>query len=192
MRRTNIHFPIMAILILLGPTMFGLSSSAPTIPTYDMPLNAQLLVTCDEDLQSEQDETGLLVSCLPLPTATPTPEPTATNTPEPTATYTPTLEPTATSTVTATATTPAQTTYFIAYSTQANRANSVPLEGATVSGKIYPFSKPNDNVETVHFYLDDVFVRTENNSPYDFGGGSSSSADSWNTTTVTDGQHTIR
>lgn len=82
--------------------------------------------------------------------------------------------------------------YTIVYSDEPEHANSpIPLDGATVSGTIYPYTTPDSGVERVEFSLDGTHVQTENNPPYDFQGGDATAADPWDTTTVSDGEHTI-
>ncbi|MBC8122345.1 MAG: hypothetical protein H7Y22_10965 [Gemmatimonadaceae bacterium] len=58
------------------------------------------------------------------------------------------------------------------------------------------FSSPNSNVLQVLFFLDDPDMsgpprKTENVKPYDFAGGTSSTANPFDTATVVDGSHTI-
>jgi hypothetical protein len=86
--------------------------------------------------------------------------------------------------------------YTLLVSTAPDRASPVPLEGRTVSGDIYVFTSPDSGVLQVRFYLDNPTMsgspkRTENNAPYDFAGGSVSTASAFRTTTVADGAHTI-
>ncbi|MDQ4054423.1 MAG: right-handed parallel beta-helix repeat-containing protein [Actinomycetota bacterium] len=56
------------------------------------------------------------------------------------------------------------------YSATPDRANAKPLEGATLSGKVYIFAVPSGSVYYGTFYLDGVKQRVENNAPYDFRG----------------------
>jgi hypothetical protein len=65
------------------------------------------------------------------------------------------------------------------------------VHGASVAGRVYPFTAPDTNVRSVKFYLDDSLVRIEETAPYDLMGGSTTFANYWDTTTVADGPHTI-
>lgn len=104
---------------------------------------------------------------------------------------------TATPTPTAPATaTPSSTSYNILVSSSPDRSNPLPLEGSTVSEKIYVFSSPDTNVERVRFYLDDPEMvgdprQVEENAPYDFAGGTVDTANPFNTNLVANGSHTI-
>jgi hypothetical protein len=81
--------------------------------------------------------------------------------------------------------------YSIVYSTTSNHADPKPLNGTTVNGTIYPFTSPDEGVNRVTFSLNGNVVRTENNAPYDFMGGSTTQAEPWDTKKVADGTHTI-
>jgi hypothetical protein len=87
--------------------------------------------------------------------------------------------------------------YDLLVSTSSNRSSPVPLAGQTVSGKIYAFTTPDTaDIDQVRFYLDNPSAtgtprRTENNAPYDFAGGTTTVAASFDTTTIADGPHTI-
>ena len=84
------------------------------------------------------------------------------------------------------------------YSTSSNRSNAKPLNGAVVTGYIYPFTTPDSNVKVqkVEFWLDnpnpdnptDPPKRTESAAPYDYAGGTSSTA---TRVSFAKGQHTI-
>ncbi len=83
----------------------------------------------------------------------------------------------------------------LGYSARNDRSSPQVLDGATVSGKIYPFVLPLDpglGFTTVDFYLDGQKARTEYLAPYDFAGGSLTHATAWDTATTSDGSHTIR
>ncbi|MDH3539045.1 MAG: ScyD/ScyE family protein [Acidimicrobiia bacterium] len=83
----------------------------------------------------------------------------------------------------------------LGYSASNDRANPSSLKGATVSGKIYPFVEPLDpglGFTTVDFYLDGVHARTEYLAPYDFAGGLLTRATAWHSSSVADGEHTIK
>lgn len=118
------------------------------------------------------------------PTATTVPPtPTPTSTPVP-----PTPEPEATS--------PPENQvgdsgFSVLYSLQSDRSNPVNLDGATVSGEIYAFATPVENVESVTFELNGSQTQVEGNPPFDFNGGSRDVAHTWNTSSVGEGTHTI-
>ena len=87
-------------------------------------------------------------------------------------------------------------TYNLLVSKSSSRSSPVPLAGQTVSGSIYVFTGPDSGVSQVSFYLDDPNMvgaprRTEGNAPYDFAGGTVSTASPFDTKTVVDGSHTI-
>lgn len=86
--------------------------------------------------------------------------------------------------------------YGIKVSKSPDRASFASLNGATVSGNIYPFTSPDAGVKQVAFYLDNQNMRgspnqVENFAPYDFAGGSVSAANPFKTTNVANGPHTI-
>ena len=91
--------------------------------------------------------------------------------------------------------------YQLSLSLSNDRSNPIPLQGETVSGKIYVFTSPDTEVATsssnrVLFYLDDMEmtgspVQAERLAPFDFAGGSVEVANSFDTNTIADGSHTI-
>jgi hypothetical protein len=90
----------------------------------------------------------------------------------------------------------ASNTYSLLVSSSPNRSSPAPLSGKTVSDKIYVFTSPETGVYKVRFYLDDPNLtgtprRVETSAPYDFAGGTVSTANPFDTTTVSDGSHTI-
>jgi 5'-nucleotidase len=93
---------------------------------------------------------------------------------------------------------PAAADFALAVSGNAHRTNPVMLDGATVFGEVYPFVYPlfPDGFEsfgTVSFYLDGAHFHTEYAAPYDFVSGATDKATApWDTTTVADGEHTIK
>lgn len=82
-------------------------------------------------------------------------------------------------------------------STSSNRSGAQALPGAVVSGQIYAFEAiPAAGVARVNFYLDNPGAtgtprRVENTAPYDFNGGSASTANAFDTRTLLNGSHTI-
>jgi hypothetical protein len=98
--------------------------------------------------------------------------------------------------VTLTVTEATTSAYELVVSSTSDRADPVPLAGATVSGDVYVFLSPSDGVMTVRFWLDDPDrsgrpARREGNPPWDFAGGSVKEAKPFDTTDVADGTHTI-
>ena len=86
--------------------------------------------------------------------------------------------------------------YGLYMSWSSNRSDAVLLAGATVYDNIYVFTGPDTAVYQVNFYLDDPNMagpprNVEKNAPYDFAGGSVGEASAFNTTTVSEGAHTI-
>lgn len=94
-------------------------------------------------------------------------------------------------------TVPGTTLDRLAVSTSSARTAPVSLDGGTVSGTVYIFTDGmGDDVSLVRFYLDDPTLagtpfRSESTAPFDFAGGSVSTARGWNTGTVAPGVHTI-
>jgi hypothetical protein len=87
-------------------------------------------------------------------------------------------------------------TYTLLVSSSADRSNPSPLAGKTVSGIMYAFTSPDSGVYRVRFYLDDPNMsgtprRTESTAPYDFAGGTVSTANPFDTRTLSNGSHTI-
>jgi N-acetylneuraminic acid mutarotase len=88
-------------------------------------------------------------------------------------------------------------TYGVLVSTSAQRTSPMALAGQTVSGKIHAFTSPDTvDIVRVRFWLDDTAMtgaprRTETTAPYDFAGGSASTATAFDTATLANGTHTI-
>jgi hypothetical protein len=81
-------------------------------------------------------------------------------------------------------------------STSPDRAGASPLSGQTVQGDIYVFTFPDLHVRRVTFYLDASptsgdLHRVEGSAPFDFAGGSVSTANPFDTRTLPNGPHTI-
>ena len=77
-----------------------------------------------------------------------------------------------------------------------DRSGSIPLAGLEASGGIYTFLVPTADAREVRFYLDDPTLsraprRVERNAPYDFAGGSASTALPFDTRRLADGVHRI-
>ena len=86
--------------------------------------------------------------------------------------------------------------YNVRVSTQSDRAPSEPLDGATVGGDIYVFFAPEEGVSKVVYWIDDPSrtgtpARKEYKAPYDLAGGNRAAAEPFDTTTLTEGGHTI-
>jgi hypothetical protein len=89
-----------------------------------------------------------------------------------------------------------QSTYGLLVSSSPDRSNPSALAGRTVSGNIYVFTSPGTGVSRVRFYLDNPTMsgtprRIESNAPHDFAGGSVSTANPFDTRTLSEGTHTI-
>ena len=99
----------------------------------------------------------------------------------------------------------ARADYQLQVSFSADRSASVPLQGETVTGDIFVFTcrigfvqAPEcdegvaaSRLNRVNFFLDGNFVRGERLAPFDFAGGSVSTANAFNTATLANGSHTI-
>ncbi|RMD61856.1 MAG: hypothetical protein D6826_08830, partial [Alphaproteobacteria bacterium] len=91
--------------------------------------------------------------------------------------------------------------YEILVSTSSDRANPVPLDGQSLSGPVYIFTSPDTGVrptrtQRVDFYLDDpgmtgAPIHSERRAPYDFAGGDTGRANSFDPDTLAPGAHTI-
>ncbi len=86
--------------------------------------------------------------------------------------------------------------YSLLVSSSSDRSSPVSLQDGKVSGKIYVFTSPDTGVYRVRFYLDDPNMtgsarHIEKSAPYDFAGGTASTANAFDTTKVSDGSHTI-
>ncbi len=87
-------------------------------------------------------------------------------------------------------------TYSLSVSKSSDRSNAGSLPGQTVAGNIYVFVTPDTGAGQVRFYLDNPSasgtpLQVENNAPYDFAGGSSSGANAYDTTKLSNGSHSI-
>jgi hypothetical protein len=72
-----------------------------------------------------------------------------------------------------------------------NRGGASALDGSTLSGDAYVFVS-GDDVDRVVFSLDGATKQTENGAPWDFAGtANNGTANAWDTSTVSDGSHTI-
>ena len=87
-------------------------------------------------------------------------------------------------------------TYSLLFSSSPDRSGPASLADKTVSGNIYVFTSPDSEVFRVRFYLDNPDMtgtprRVESTAPYDFAGGTVSTANPFNSATLTDGVHTV-
>lgn len=93
--------------------------------------------------------------------------------------------------------TPAPTTEIaFDFSTSSDRSNPNNLAGATVSGDIFVTIGPSAEIDQVRFFLDDTSlsgspIQTENGAPFDIQGGSQSNANPFDTTALSNGDHTL-
>lgn len=90
----------------------------------------------------------------------------------------------------------AQSGFQVLRSASSNRASPSPLAGAVISGNLYAFTAPDAGITRVRFFLDDPALsgtpaRVENNAPFDFNGGSATTAIAYPTGTLPDGAHMI-
>ena len=81
-------------------------------------------------------------------------------------------------------------------STSPDRSNPSGLAAATVSGDIFVSIGPADEIDQVLFFLDDTSLsgtpfQTENIAPFDLRGGSGSDANPFDTTELSNGDHTL-
>ncbi|MBD8061609.1 Kelch repeat-containing protein [Oceanitalea stevensii] len=87
--------------------------------------------------------------------------------------------------------------FTVVHGKDAKRSSPSPLDGAEVSGNIYPLLAPETDVTSTSWWLDDPLmggapVRTDGAAPFDFGPGSvAHRAAPLDTTTLADGEHTI-
>ena len=124
--------------------------------------------------------------------------PTSTSTTSTTSTSTTLTTSTTSSTTSSTSTTSTvPSAYKLLYSLTSNRASPVDLHAGRVKGKIYVFTTPDGTeISKVEFWLDNSAMtgsprQTEMFAPYDFAGGSGSTAYAWDSVSVPDGTHTI-
>eukprot|EP00996_Jenningsia_fusiforme_P001375 NODE_2260_length_1248_cov_76.864053_g2059_i0.p1 GENE.NODE_2260_length_1248_cov_76.864053_g2059_i0~~NODE_2260_length_1248_cov_76.864053_g2059_i0.p1 ORF type:complete len:364 (-),score=40.99 NODE_2260_length_1248_cov_76.864053_g2059_i0:89-1180(-) len=85
---------------------------------------------------------------------------------------------------------------YVAFSRNADRTSSQPVEGAQVQGTIYVFvhASPEEEslIASVTFNLDGVDFRRERRAPFDLVGGSQSAANPFDASTLSAGVHTLR
>jgi hypothetical protein len=86
--------------------------------------------------------------------------------------------------------------YSLMLSFSADRRDPVPLDGAAVGDKIRVFVSPETGIDRVRFYVDDperrrTPHRTENNPPFDLGGGSVDTARAFDSASLGVGRHLI-
>ena len=84
----------------------------------------------------------------------------------------------------ATSSQPPTVAYQIVVSTQPDRSNADDLSNQTITGDIYIFILPENNIAQVDFSLDGQFQNTENYAPFDFVGAP------FDTRTLQNGAHT--
>jgi hypothetical protein len=84
----------------------------------------------------------------------------------------------------------------LVYSRTPNRANPVPLDGATVSGKVFASTKRTADVKQVQFYVDDPArarapYNIESSAPFDLGGATNGLHNGYDTAKLGNGPHTF-
>lgn len=88
-------------------------------------------------------------------------------------------------------------TYSLLVSASPNRSAPTPLEGAALTGNAYVFTSPDTpDISAVRFWVDNpghtgVPRRTETGAPYDFNGGTVSTATAFNVSTLAPGAHSV-
>jgi hypothetical protein len=72
--------------------------------------------------------------------------------------------------------------------------NVTPISGSTVSGSVTIQAIPLNasGVSQIYFYIDSAFEGTELSSPFCLGGSTNGTCDSFNTTALSNGTHTIK
>jgi hypothetical protein len=90
----------------------------------------------------------------------------------------------------------AATKYTLRFSASANRSSSMALQGKQVSGNIYVFVSPESGARQVRFYVDNTAAagaptQTEGNAPWDFAGGTTSAANPYDTSKLSNAWHTL-
>lgn len=86
--------------------------------------------------------------------------------------------------------------YVVFFSDSPDRSAPRQLEGAAVGERMHAFVLPETGVAMVEFHVDDptaqgVPDQIERIAPYDLAGGSTTRADTFDTTTLSDGFHTV-
>jgi len=81
--------------------------------------------------------------------------------------------------------------YELRVSRAPNRSNSMRLCGRTLRGNVYIFVRPAQGLRRVTFHLDGGFLHVDRSAPWDFAGGSSSTAELTNVTGMGPGRHVI-
>ncbi|MGZ8594590.1 MAG: right-handed parallel beta-helix repeat-containing protein [Actinomycetota bacterium] len=84
-----------------------------------------------------------------------------------------------------------QGAYALLVSETPDRAGASALCGQQVSGEVYVFLSPATGPTKVEFSLDGVREQVEKKSPWDFGGGKLDSANPWDASTASTGDHVI-
>jgi hypothetical protein len=103
---------------------------------------------------------------------------------------------TAETTVTFTVTAAPSSGRQVVISATADRANPQPLDGRTVRGNIFVFTTPDTGVRQVRYFIDRVKAngradRTDTAAPFDLRGGTTATAEPFDTRTLSPGRHTI-
>ena len=84
-------------------------------------------------------------------------------------------------------------TFALFSSNSADRSNPVDLNGTIESGNMFVFINPESNIKRVIFSIDgnSTPFHTENSAPFDLNGGTVAAANAFDTTTLSDGDHSI-
>jgi len=92
---------------------------------------------------------------------------------------------------------PSTSTSVLRWSTTRSRTSPAPLEGAVLTGQVYPYLAPAGPAVSVAFYVDDTGkerppLRTDGKVPFDLGGSNTDgTAKPWDSAVVPDGTHTL-
>jgi hypothetical protein len=84
----------------------------------------------------------------------------------------------------------------LVFSTASDRSGPLPLDEATLAGSVHVFADPADDVTQVSYWIDDPTMtgpadRVDDTAPFDLIGGTAQTADPWDTTTLSEGEHTV-
>jgi len=82
--------------------------------------------------------------------------------------------------------------YKFMISRKPDRSDSVEFGGQKLSGDIYVFTTPDENVSSVVFKIDNAIIRTENRGPYDLAGTDDNGyANPFDVNSVSESQHEV-
>ena len=84
----------------------------------------------------------------------------------------------------------------LVYSTTSDRSNPQLLDEDVVQGDVHVFADPDDDATQVSYWIDDPTMtgqadRVDDAAPFDLIGGDAQAADPWDTTSLSEGEHTV-